>query len=263
MFIISPMKTFLIFTFFLFSSFVFAQEMDETKQLSFDENFYDAMAYRLKEDYKKSNDLFFSCLHINPQSDVALFKISQNYMNLHKYNEAENYIKKAIAINPGNKWYKIALIRIQILKGNKEKDILKQINAFKNKAHNKYIVAALYRELYNRKKKGTAPTIKKNTDNIEELDKLFSQQQYKQLIKKAEKSLESNPNDPEIYFKTAQAYFKLNQNNEALDYLDMGMDFVLNNKKLLKNYYSLYAQIYKDMGNLKKYNYYKSKSEKL
>jgi len=243
------------------------QKLDEKQQLSFDETFFDAMSFRLKGNYTKSNEFLFSCLQINPQSDVSLFKLGQNYMDLKKYDEAEKYIAKAIKKNKNNKWYRESFIRLQILKGEKETNILKQIERFKNQANNKYLIASLYRELYQKKKasKKIAPSISRNQNNsyIDELKSLIDQKEYDKMIQSGEKYLEKNPDNSLIYFLMGQAYHGLKNNTDALDYLDMGMDFVLNDKKLLKKYYLLYAQIYKQIGNMKKYNYYKSKFETL
>ena len=259
---------FILYLIALFSfSFISAQEMNEKQQQSFDDNFFDGVNSRLKEDYKRSNDFFFACAELNPQNDVVLFKIAQNYLDLNDLTKAEEFNNKALKINPDNKWYTENLIRIKIKQGESDKEILKLIENFRKQAHNKYLIAELYRELYSQKKKQSGVRIttknRKKEDPKNSLKQLYNVGKYKKLIEKGEKLLDKSPENPNTYLWIAKSYSKLNQNKNALEYLDMGIDFVLNKKALLKEYYLLYSHAYKQMGKLKKSNYYKLKSEKL
>ena len=261
------MKNFFLIILISLPFFVTAQKTDEEKLIAFNESFFDAMNYQLKENYKKSNDLFFECLDLQPQSAVVLFKIAQNYARLHDYVKAKEYIVKAMKINPQNKWYAHEFLRIKIQSGEDANKLYKEIENFRPQAKNKYLIAALYRELYYRdrnKKTGGIKTIRTREPLKQNLiNKLLSEQQYEKAIEEGEKLLEQNPGNPMIYYQMAQAYFHQKKYTDAIDYLDMGMDFVLNDKSLLKKYYLLYSKIYGQTGNTKKSNEFKIKYNRL
>ncbi len=264
------MKKILLGFFLFFQWILLGQEqLKESDKLSFDENFFDAMNFRIKEDYKQSNDAFFNCLAIDPESDVVLFKIAQNFLALKQYNQSEEYLQKAIAIHPENKWYQVTSIQLKIKQGEAADKILKLIEAFRSKAKNKYLIASLYKELYSRNNKiqkqipQQSTSTNKPEKNKKNLRDLLNNEAYQELINQGEKKLEITPDDAQTYFYIAQSYYKLSKPKKALEYLDMGIDFVIDDKDLLKKYYQLYEKLYSETGNTKKSNYYKSKINKL
>jgi tetratricopeptide (TPR) repeat protein len=263
---INPMRfIYIISLTFFFSFYAWGQNLPEEKKTSFDENFFEAMNYRIKGNYQKSNEFFFNCLEINPHSDVSLFKIAENYSDLKNYTQAEEYLQRALEINPDNKWYKHTLILIKIKKGEEPDKIKKLIEDFRPFAKNKYLVASLYRMLYKEEytQKATTKNEKESPQKTVDLNEMLNKKQYTQLIEEGEKLLEKTPDNPLLYYQVALAFYHLKKPEDALEYLDMGMDFVLNNKNLLKQYYHLYAQIYLEKGNTQKSRYYKLKLEKL
>ncbi len=257
---------FLILTFIPLIILSGQQNSKEKDKVSFDEHFFDAVNARIKGNFQLSNEYFFTCSNLQPESDVVLFKIAQNYYDLKKYDLAEEFILKAQKINPRNKWYQVTAIRIKIQEGKEAKEVMKQIEKFRPQAKNKYLIASLYRELFrrdqaNKSKKYTEK--KPENKNTTDLKNLWKAGKYKEVIKQGEKRLEKQADDPVTYFYMAKAFYSLDQPQKALEYLDLGIDFVIDNKKLLKEYYELYAQIYQKKGNLKKYRFYKLKIEKI
>ncbi len=264
------MKKILLGFFLFFQWILLGQEqLKESDRLSFDEYFFDAMNYRIKEDYKQSNDVFFNCLAIDPESDVVLFKIAQNFLALKQYNQSEEYLQKAIAIHPENKWYQMTFIRLKIKEGEAAHKILKHIEEFRNKAKNKYLVASLYRELYSRnnqapKQAAQQATINNKPEkNKKNLYNLLNTGAYQEVIKEGEKKLEVTPDDAQTYFYIARAYHKLSRPKKALEYLDMGMDFVIDDVNLKKSYYQLYKKLYEELGKTKKAREYQLKIKRL
>ena len=255
-------KLLLLLSILTFTTSFSQDKSDEKKKLEFEENFFDAMSYRIKGDFEKSNELFQNCLNIQPKNDVVLFKIAQNYYDSKKYDEAETYINQAIKINDKNKWYKKYVIDIEIDKGTDAKEVRKLIADFSKVANNPYIISNLYRKLYRRdyKPKVTYNTKKtKNSSNSNKFEMLLNQHKYKELIKLTEKKLEDNPDDAKLYLWTATAYKNLKKWNKAIEYLDMGIDFAMDNKSLLKKYYQTYAEVYRLSGKTKKADKYLKK----
>ncbi len=235
------------------------------KKNAFDDYFYDAMTERLKNNYQQSNQLFEQCLSIDPDNDVIYFKIAQNYFDLKDYDQSLVYLRQAQKYNPNNKWYQKLFIEIKIKQQTDPKALYQLIHDFEAKAHNKYLIQDLYRQVQrNRLRVQTQPKLKpKEAENNIELQNLYNQKKYQKLIEKGEKALEQRPDDANIYLHMAKAYTGLKQYHDAIDYLDMGMDFVIGNKEMLKAYYQQYIAIFSALKQTGKAKLYQQKLEKL
>lgn len=239
-------------------------QTQKTDPTAFDQTYFDAMKYRLKEDYDKSNELFEQCLAMQADNDVIWFKMAQNYFDAKNLHKAEFYVNKAIDLHPENRWYHKLFVEIQIEKGIPQKKANKLINEFAKMAHNKYLVYDLYRKQY-AKSKSFAVTYQTPKNNKQTLDfkTLFVQQKYIDLSKKAEKRINDQPDDAQAYYWKAKALSALKKHKKALEYLDMGMDFVLRDKTWRKKYYQLYIALYQNLGKAKKAEKYKQKLQKI
>jgi len=259
------MKKYILYI-LLVSGQVFFAQINEKNQEQFELAFFNAMNERLKENYNKSNDYFQQCLTIDNTNDAIYFKMAQNYYKQKNFDKALFYLTKAQKINPDNKWFQKLFIEIKIDQGAANNEIIKLINEYKPVAKNKYITANLFRKLYKRKitvnydtpaKKRTPATITNQWEN------LWQAKKYPEIITKGEQILMENPADADTYLYMAKAKFALNKISGALEYLDMGIDFVQQNKKLRKQYYELYIKIYQKKKNTKKAEKYRQKLNKI
>ncbi|GEM_PF-5414009 len=260
------MKKLIIFFVLLGVFSVRSQETKEKDKLKFQEYFFEAMNNRLKEDLKKSNRFFEKCLAIEPENDVIFYKIAQNYHQMKNDDEALRYIERARKINRDNKWYEKEFIEIK-MSMLPYKESVKLIRSFEKRAKNKYIIRQLYRNLYDisaqsKLSKQIAKQVSLK-NRFPELKNLVQAQKYKQATRLGEQILEMHPDDAKTYYFTALAYKQLQKYNNALDFLDMGMDFVLRDKALLKDYYSLYIELYRLKGKPNKEKKYKQKLKNL
>jgi len=249
---------------FLISLSVFGQKK-ENDQTSFDDNFFEAMTERLKENYQQSNELFEKCLLIDDKNDVIYFKIAQNYFDVKDYEQSLLYLQKAQKINPKNKWYQKQFIEIKIKQGADTKAVVKMIKEFEPVAKNKYIIQDLYRKMYAANRKPVSkPKVTYTTPSKQnQLATLWQQKAYQKILNITEKILDEQPENAEAYLYKAKAYTDLKKYNEALDYLDMGMDFVSDNKKMQKAFYATYISIYKALNNPGKVKFYQEKYDKI
>ena len=257
------MRFFILF-FWLSVWHLSAQEHQKTT--SFDDYFYDAMTERLKSNYQQSNDLFEQCLSLDAGNDVVYFKIAQNYFDLKDYDKSLTYLSQAQKYNPENKWYQKLFIDIKIKQQTNPRVLYKLIKDFEAKAHNKYLVQDLIRQVQLMKiRKREQPKVTFNPVHNQSgrLEKLWQQKNYQKLIQEAEKALEQQPDDAKNYLYMAKAYSALKQYDDARDYLDMGMDFVAGDKQLLKQYYQQYILIYTGLKQTGKADKYRQKLEKL
>ena len=255
---------FFILLFWLSVWHLSAQEHQKTD--AFDDYFYDAMTERLKTNYQQSNDLFEQCLSLDAGNDVVYFKIAQNYFDLKDYDKSLTYLSQAQKYNPDNKWYQKLFIDIKIKQQTNPRVLYKLIKDFEAKAHNKYLVQNLIRQVQLMQiRKRTQPKVTFNPVHNQSgrLEKLWQQKNYHKLIQEAEKALEQQPDVAKNYLYMAKAHAALKQYRDARDYLDMGMDFVAGDKQLLKQYYQQYILIYTGLKQTGKADKYRQKLEKL
>ena len=253
---------FLPYILFFFSLQIWGQKSFEKSQ-KIDDYFFEAMNERLKENFDKSNEWFEKCLLISPNNDAVFFKMSQNYFDKKDYDQSLIYIEKAKKYNPDNKWYQKLFIDIKIKQNTDKKTLLKLIKDFKKVAENPYVINELYQKVY-RQNKGqvkvtyTKPKPLKNND----LEQLWQQKSYQKLLKKAEDVLDKEPENPNAYLYMAKAYTALKKYNDALDYLEMGMDFVQDKPQIKKAYFQQYMTIYTQLNKPKKVEFYRQKLNK-
>jgi len=261
------MKKFLIIILFLPLFIWSQQDRQEEQTLHFDEFFYDAMNERLKDNFKKSNELFEQCLLIDEQNDVIYFKMAQNHFDLKEYNQALLYVEKAQKINPNNKWYEKLRIEIKIKNNAPKEEVIKMIQAFESSAQNKYIIQDLYKQIKRHPKiaEQTKNTkIKKTLSReIQRLSDLITARKFDKAVDLSEKLLTEQPENAQLYLLSAKAYIGLKNYTEALDFLDMGMDFILNDTSLKKSFYQQYIVIYTHLNNPKKKQIYQNRLQKL
>ena len=234
----------------------------QEQQLRFDIFFFDAMNERLKNNFEKSNEIFEQCLVLDDQNDAVYFKMAQNYFDAQNYSQAAVYLKKAQQLDPANKWYEKLRIEIKIKSGAPREEVLKMIEVFKPRAKNKYLIRNLYRQLQQPKVTFQTPKTHQKTP-LTQIQNDLTAGQYNRVMEQAEKLLDEQPENARLYLLTAKAYTGLQRFNEALDYLDMGMDFVQNDKALQKAFYQQYIQLYEKLNKPEKVRQYRQKLAKL
>ncbi len=82
------------------------------------ELYFDGIKAKMHDDGKKAEELFSQFIVLNPKEPSAYYELSTISYNDKKLDEADEYIKKALALNPDNKWYKEQRASILGDKGN-------------------------------------------------------------------------------------------------------------------------------------------------
>ncbi|MFP2997021.1 hypothetical protein ABN763_13980 [Spongiivirga sp. MCCC 1A20706] len=100
------------------------------------------------------------------------------------------------------------------------------------------------------------------TNNFDALKKqlflLAESNNYKQLYEKTEKAIENYPSQPLLYFLRGAACNNLKKYKEAIDVLEIGIDFVVDNIKLESSIYKELIVAYRSLNNTKKMKYYEA-----
>ncbi|PNW30251.1 hypothetical protein BKP44_00990 [Formosa algae] len=71
----------------------------------FQELFFEALKQKGIENYKRSVEALQKCIAIDNTQSVLYFEMGKNYNKLKNFGEAEEALKKAVKIEPGNEWY--------------------------------------------------------------------------------------------------------------------------------------------------------------
>lgn len=109
--------------------------------------------------------------------------------------------------------------------------------------------------------------LKSNPDDLEAqlllYDVYTQKQQFDVLVKKAENSIELFPLQPQFYYFAGLANNQLKNFKKAVSILEMGLDYLVDDKALEINFYIQLGEAYSGLGNDTKKEIYFSKAEKL
>jgi len=86
---------------------------------------------------------------------------------------------------------------------------------------------------------------------------------YTSLAKNAENGLERFPLQPEFYLYAGLANNQLKNYKKAKDFLEMGIDYIVDNPSLEANFYMQLSETYNGLGDTKKKETYLMRAQKL
>ena len=75
----------------------------------FDYFFLEAVRLKEKGEADAAFEMYRHCLSIDPQSAVTLYELGKFYLYLGQPEKGEDFLRKAMAAEPGNYWYKETL----------------------------------------------------------------------------------------------------------------------------------------------------------
>ncbi len=201
------------------------------KATSLDEEFGDAwsllcaLSTWLKDNVKSINSCKHA-LHYFPRSIQLYSNLARAFFNEHEYNEAAEYYKKLITLDPGNifayKYYCLSLLRSkefsQVIKVSDKALVIDPDNV-----EILNIICEAYLALGNI---DAAKTICLNAFQISTTDvntyinmgnALQKNHQYEDAIEWYEKALKIEPDNANVYHNLGISYFRLNDNVRAAD----------------------------------------------
>jgi len=71
----------------------------------FQEHFFEALKQKGIENYDRAVDALHKCLNLDSKKPVIYFELGKNYNKLKNFGAAEEYLKKAIDMQPDNVWF--------------------------------------------------------------------------------------------------------------------------------------------------------------
>lgn len=109
--------------------------------------------------------------------------------------------------------------------------------------------------------------VEKDQNNVELLKNVVTLElengDYASVSKRAEAALELYPSQPIFYYVSGVALQQQEKLQEALNQLEIGVDYILDDTKLEANFYAQLGEIYAKLGNTQKAQHYTTQASKL
>ncbi len=208
-------------------------------------------------------------LALDPKNLWIAEHLVKVYRNHNAFDKAVSLQKKIIANYPKKKG---DLVYLYLRKNdlNNAKLILEELKTAKllsprlRRIHNQLMA-------YQKKRRQAAVPSKKSGDLVAAFEKDSSFKILKPLLTKldsakdakllaySEKGLSLYPAQPFVYLMHAKALYRNKKYKNALESLENGIDFVIDNPNMLKDFYKEFVKNYQRMGNAKKASFYKKK----
>jgi tetratricopeptide (TPR) repeat protein len=145
---------------------------------------------------------------------------------------------------------------IQFFNDDREVKVAKEVGKFYQQK-NDWANAVKYYELH----------AKSNPEDIENVLLLFNalaqNNQFEVLAKLAEEKVELYPLQPDFYYYAGLANNQLKKFKKAIEQLESGVDYIVDNKPLEANFYIQLGEAFNGLGDAKKKESYFMKAEKL
>ncbi len=120
------------------------EDLEEEKQLKFQQFFFKALSEKSIKNYQKAIENLETCNEILPKDVSVYFEFSKNYFLLNKYEEAKEYIKRALLQDPKNEWMLTHLVTIHKKERNFKEAIDVQLEIIKVNSKKKGELVRLY-----------------------------------------------------------------------------------------------------------------------
>jgi len=177
--------------------------------------FFDAIKAKETEDDKQAVELMEKFVAAKPKEPAGWYELAKIFRNAQHKDKALDYIRKAVDLDPANKWYKseYASLLNELGKYDEAADIMADLVQSEPSDQEYPILAAEY---YEKAKK------------------------FDEAIKYIDKALQRNGNDVEILMRKMQIYLELNDVNKAAETINQLIGSDPKNGK----YYKMLGEIY-------------------
>ncbi|MEE1961654.1 hypothetical protein V1387_03080 [Allomuricauda taeanensis] len=261
----------------------------------FQENFFEGLKQKGIQNYDRAIDLFLKCKQLEPDNSVVDYELAKSYLLDKKYIQAQQYAIEALLSEPTDYWYLDNLLTIldkqgspwnsikeQIPYGNKKLRENMAVSFFKMKKYeealamlkeidNAPLTTELVRKINDSLQKNiqesTTPIVEKQvTDKSDpvtalrtQIEELLSRSDYKGMLAVSKEALDSYPLQPYFYFAYGTALNNTGDPNKAIEVLESGLDYLLDDGQLESNLYRELSKAYNKIGNTQKANEYLNK----
>ena len=260
----------------------------------FQERFFEALKQKGIENHDKAINLLLECKQLRPDNIVVDHELAKAHLADGQYIAGQQYAITAINAEPSNLWYLDTLVEIVQKQGNTIDGIKSELSFsdnelrqnlaliyFKQKKYEKALEildpldATTFSEELESKindsiEKEKADTHQaeftlenRNTDPTQgyrnQIEGLIRIDGIQQLLTISEEALDNYPSHPYFYYAYGYALNKNGKPKEAIEILEAGLDYLLNDVSLANKIYTQLADAYTALNNSVKANMYLSK----
>lgn len=226
--------------------------------------YYEAMRARVKNDDREEEKLLSMVVAFNPNASGAYYDLSRLSFKQNRADKATEYIRKAIALNDTNVWYKRQYAEILSL-SNKFEEAAAQFMQIaklnKNNEEDLFKAAKLYQHVgkYDLALTALDQLLKKDPWNEEVLDQkkalYLKKNDVESVANIVRQQIDNNPKDSRFYAELAELYDNNSQEEKSeLLYKKLELEFA---DDALAQY--ALAHYYKKKNNIAKYTEYTRK----
>ncbi|MEO9893601.1 hypothetical protein [Aurantibacter sp.] len=272
------------------SAEVFLEEYSD----AFQENFFEALKQKGIENYDKAINLLLECKQLQPDNIVVDYELAKSYLADKQYIAGQEYALIAVNAEPGNLWYLNVLVELVQKQGNTIDGIKSQLSFSDQQLKENLALIYYQQKKYEQALKVLSPldasifteeleskintaikrvatktkTLNNNTATIDknpleayktEIKNLIEIDNNEQLFSLSQEALDTYPLQPFFYYANGHSLNKMGKNKEAIEVLESGIDYLLDDVALENKFYSELSNAYTAMGNSVKANMYLSK----
>lgn len=231
---------------------------EEISQLSYQEEkkfseiFFQAQREKAVGDIDKAQARFEAALRVDPRSDAVLFELAKIHQAKGELQRALGYLNNAVEVDPKNKWFWETKAQIHSSLGQfgKEAEIYAKLyELYPNNVEWLYQSAIAYANADQAKKAIEAMDKVEAIMGISEDISFNKQELYLSLNdisgakKEIQNLIDNRPSEPRYYGVMAEIYATQNQPEEAIEWLNKGLEKDPDNPQVLVNLSDLYRRI--------------------
>ncbi|GLU43170.1 lipopolysaccharide assembly protein LapB [Allomuricauda sp. NBRC 101325] len=261
----------------------------------FQENFFEALKQKGIQNYDRAIDLLLKCKELEPNNSVVDYELGKAYLLDKKYVQAQEYAIEALLSEPTDFWYLDNLLTIlekqgspiesvqqqipydnQKLKENmalsyfKKKKFEEALNVTKELKGSKLaddLILKINDSLQQDKEEVVAKTEPKDETNSNdpvsqlksEIETLIANRDYIKLLEASKDAVDNYPLQPYFYLVYGKALNNTSNANKAIEVMESGLDYILDDAKLTNAFYEELSKAYSKLGNTQKANEYLNK----
>ncbi len=261
----------------------------------FQENFFEALKQKGIQNYDRAIDLLLKCKQLDPSSSVVDYELAKAYSLDKQHVLAQEYAVKALNSEPTDFWYLDNLLQVlekegrpleaikqdipfanQKLQQNlalgyfrmrKYNDALKVLEGLGNSKFAQELTSKINDSLQIKKEGKTIATIERKPKEADDptaqyrsqIEQLLSESDFGQALTVSQEALDSYPLQPYFYYAYGTALNNTANANKAIEVLESGLDYLLDDDELANKMYTELSKAYTSIGNTSKANEYLNK----
>lgn len=261
----------------------------------FQDNFFEALKQKGIENYDKAINLLLECKRLEADNGVVDHELAKAYFADKQNILAQEYALEALISEPTNYWYLNTLVTVLQKQGipletlNEkiplaDEQLMENLSLiyFKNKNYEQalHILKSLRTSEFSRQltlkiqdsldHAGRQPAEQEPVEPLagtggplatymSQISSLIEKKAYQDLIKLSTEAREQYPTQPYFYYASGLALNNTSKPTEAVDVLESGLDYLLDDVDMADKIYKELAAAYTALGNTSKANMYLSK----